>query len=140
MKSKKILYLVMSSNNDFFRHQNEIIRNTWGKDVDVLFYEGDYYIDNINGDVLELNCKDTIDWTYAKTYYALKYVKEKINLFPRWYNSFTSNIIIQGIGRGNRFANDWCKTYIFDACFLSLYNATKNQYPVELQRRIKIVN
>ena len=69
-----------------------------------------------------------------------KYVKEKINIFPRWYNSFTSNIIIQGIGRGNRFANDWCKTYIFDACFLSLYNATKNQYPVELQRRIKIVN
>ena len=42
----------MSSNNDFFRHQNEIIRNTWGKDVDVLFYEGDYYIDNINGDVI----------------------------------------------------------------------------------------
>ena len=51
----------MSSNNDFFRHQNEIIRNTWGKDVDVLFYEGDYYIDNINGDVLALNCKDTRD-------------------------------------------------------------------------------
>lgn len=79
MKSKKILYLVMSSNNDFFRHQNEIIRNTWGKDVDILFYEGDYYIDNINGDVLELNCKDTIDWTYAKTYYALKYVNENLD-------------------------------------------------------------
>ena len=69
----------MSSNNDFFRHQNEIIRNTWGKDVDVLFYEGDYYIDNINGDVLELNCKDTIDWTYAKTYYALKYVNDNLD-------------------------------------------------------------
>ena len=69
-----------------------------------------------------------------------KYVKEKINLFPKWYNSVTSNIIIQGIGRGNRYADDWCKTYIFDACFLGLYNATKSQYPIELQKRIKIVN
>ncbi|MBO5005436.1 MAG: DEAD/DEAH box helicase family protein [Clostridia bacterium] len=69
-----------------------------------------------------------------------RYVKEKMNIFPKWYNSTTSNIIIQGIGRGNRFRDDWCKTYIFDACFLSLYNATKSQYAPELQKRIRIIN
>lgn len=67
-----------------------------------------------------------------------KYVKKKMELFPAWYNSTTSNIIIQGIGRGNRFKEDSCTTYILDACFLSLYNATKDQYPTELQNRIKI--
>lgn len=65
------------------------------------------------------------------------YVKNKMALFPLWYNSSTSNIIIQGIGRGNRSKDDYCITYILDACFLNLYNATKEQYPKELQQRIK---
>ena len=68
------------------------------------------------------------------------YVKRKMELFPLWYNSTTSNTIIQGIGRGNRFINDYCTTYILDACFATLYNATRHQYPIELQQRIKIVN
>ena len=67
-----------------------------------------------------------------------EYVKRKIELFPLWYNSITSNIIIQGIGRGNRFKDDYCTTYILDACFLSLYKSTKNQYPPEIQQRLKI--
>lgn len=66
------------------------------------------------------------------------YVKRKIELFPLWYNSTTSNIIIQGIGRGNRFTDDYCTTYILDACFLALYNSTKEQYSEELQKRIQI--
>ena len=68
------------------------------------------------------------------------YVKKKIELFPLWYNSTTSNTIIQGIGRGNRFKDDYCTTYILDACFLTLYNSTKDQYPIELQQRIKMYN
>jgi Rad3-related DNA helicase len=67
-----------------------------------------------------------------------KYVKQKMQLFPAWYNSTTSNTIIQGIGRGNRFKQDFCTTYILDACFLNLYNCTKSQYPKELQNRIQI--
>lgn len=66
------------------------------------------------------------------------YVKNKIKLFPMWYNSITSNTIIQGIGRGVRSQDDYCVTYILDACFLSLYNSTKTQYPEELQKRIHI--
>ena len=70
---------------------------------------------------------------------ADKLVKEKIKLFPLWYNSTTSNEIIQGIGRGVRYNNDWCVTYILDACFWNLYRSTIDQYPEELQNRIKII-
>lgn len=68
-----------------------------------------------------------------------KYVREKIKLYPLWYNSKTSNDIIQGIGRGIRYDGDWCVTYIFDACFWNLYINTKDQYPPELQKRINII-
>lgn len=67
------------------------------------------------------------------------YVKTKMRLFPLWYNSTTSNTIIQGIGRGNRFKEDYCTTYILDACFLGLYHSTKNQYSPELQNRIRFI-
>ena len=68
-----------------------------------------------------------------------RYVKEKIKYFPLWYNSTTSNEIIQGIGRGVRYHGDWCVTYIFDSCFQTLYNSTQEQYPKELQDRIQII-
>jgi Rad3-related DNA helicase len=68
-----------------------------------------------------------------------KLVNERNKLYPLWYNSHTSNEIIQGIGRGVRFNGDWCVTYILDACFNTLYRSTKYQYPSELQNRIKII-
>lgn len=64
-------------------------------------------------------------------------VKAKMEIFPYWYNSETSNHIIQGIGRGNRHTNDWCITYILDGCFSTLYKATNEQYSKELQNRIR---
>ena len=64
-------------------------------------------------------------------------VKAKMEIFPYWYNSETSNHIIQGIGRGNRHTNDWCITYILDGCFSTLYKATNEQYSTELQNRIR---
>ena len=66
-----------------------------------------------------------------------KLVKAKMKLFPNWYASTTSNIIIQGIGRGNRNKTDYCQTFILDGCFKRLYNETKEQYSPELQQRIK---
>ena len=68
-----------------------------------------------------------------------KLVNERNKLYPRWYNSHTSNEIIQGIGRGVRYNGDWCVTYILDASFNQLYKSTKNQYSEELQTRIKYV-
>ena len=68
-----------------------------------------------------------------------KLVKAKMKLFPDWYKADASNNIIQGIGRGNRSKDDWCITYIVDGCFEHLYDVTKEQYPKELQDRIKII-
>lgn len=70
---------------------------------------------------------------------ADKLVKERNKLYPLWYNSHTSNEIIQGIGRGVRYNGDWCVTYILDACFYNLYQSTKHQYSEELQNRINII-
>ena len=64
------------------------------------------------------------------------YVKAKQEIFPTWYNSTTANAVIQGIGRGNRFVNDYCKTYILDGCFDVLFRQTKEQFPEELTKRI----
>lgn len=66
-------------------------------------------------------------------------VQAKMQLFPKWYDSETSNAVIQGIGRGNRFDKDWCITYILDGCFTKLYNKTKEQYPNFLINRIKFL-
>lgn len=67
-------------------------------------------------------------------------VKEKCRLFRKWYESTTSNEIIQGIGRGVRNEYDHCTTYILDASFMELYKNTIDQYPEELQDRIEIIN
>jgi len=66
-------------------------------------------------------------------------VQAKNVLFPKWYNSETSNSIIQGIGRGNRFRDDWCITYILDGCFGKLYGETKGQYPDFIKNRIRFM-
>ena len=63
-------------------------------------------------------------------------VKEKMKLFPTWYKSKTSNMIIQGIGRGNRNETDYCTTFILDGCFKDLYLATEDQYSDEMKERM----
>lgn len=68
-----------------------------------------------------------------------EFTKAKMNIYKGWYESHTSNIIIQGIGRGIRNKTDWCQTFILDANFIRLYNTTKLQYPKELQQRIQIL-
>ena len=69
-----------------------------------------------------------------------KQIKAKMELFPLWYDSTTSNNIIQNIGRGVRNETDYCTTFIVDGCFGSLYSRTISQYPLELQRRIITLN
>lgn len=67
------------------------------------------------------------------------FVKEKMKLFPDWYEYTTINQIIQGLGRGIRNKHDYCDTFIFDGCFLNLYNNNKNQFPEEIKSRIKFI-
>lgn len=67
------------------------------------------------------------------------FVKEKMKLFPNWYEYTTINQIIQGLGRGIRNKNDYCDTFIFDGCFINLYNKNQNQFPDEIKSRIKFI-
>lgn len=67
-------------------------------------------------------------------------VVSKVKLFPNWYESETSNTVIQAIGRGNRTPEDWCTTYILDGNFGQLYQKTISQYPPELQKRFILLN
>lgn len=85
------------------------------------------------------NCRFIIILKVPYPSLADKLVNARNKLFPLWYNTHTSNEIIQGIGRGVRYDGDWCVTYILDACFQGLYQSTKHQYSEELQNRIKIV-
>lgn len=67
------------------------------------------------------------------------FVKRKMELFPGWYRSFTADKLIQGIGRGNRFREDRCVTFILDGCFRQLYEYTSGQFPQELKTRLKFI-
>jgi Rad3-related DNA helicase len=71
---------------------------------------------------------------------ASKVVKAKMNLFPLWYSSATSNLVIQNIGRGVRNEHDWCTTFILDGCFQKLFESTADQYPPEMRARIQVIN
>ena len=64
-----------------------------------------------------------------------KYVTSKMKIFKKWYNATTATNIIQGIGRGNRFENDQCSTYIIDGCFKRLFSYTKEQFPKYVKDR-----
>ena len=69
-----------------------------------------------------------------------KTVKAKMNIFPLWYTSTTSNTIIQNIGRGVRNESDYCTTFILDGCFGKLYEETSGQYSPDIRNRIKVIN
>lgn len=90
-------------------------------------------------DLPEDGCRFIIILKIPYPYLGDELVRAKSALFPRWYNSQTSNNVIQGIGRGNRTPTDWCTTYILDGCFTNLYESTRNQYPTEFYQRIKIL-
>jgi Rad3-related DNA helicase len=68
-----------------------------------------------------------------------KFTKVKMELNPRWYKWQTCIEVIQSIGRTVRHDEDWCITYILDACFGDLINSNRNSFPPEFLRRIVIV-
>lgn len=91
-------------------------------------------------DLPEDGCRFIIIFKVPYPYLGDELVKAKISLFPKWYNSETTNSIIQGVGRGNRTPTDWCTTYILDGSFAKLYEDTREQYSNEFKERIKLLN
>ena len=49
-----------------------------------------------------------------------EYVRKKMEHVDGWYVYDVLNKLCQGIGRGVRSKNDWCKTYILDGCVMKL--------------------
>ena len=82
---KKILILVMSCNDEFFKQQVEKIKQTWAKpildgkysNIDFMSYDGwdaQHYYDKDNK-CIHIRCEDNLDNTYKKTFYALSIIK-----------------------------------------------------------------
>lgn len=69
-----------------------------------------------------------------------KYVTSKMRIFKKWYNDAAATNIIQGIGRGNRYKDDWSSIYILDGCFKRLYSYTKNNWPEYITERFEYGN
>lgn len=71
---------------------------------------------------------------------ADKYVSTKSKVKPQWYTNTTSISLLQGVGRGIRNENDWCVTFILDACFYGLFYQCRNMFGPEFSNRIQIIN
>ena len=86
---KKILILVMSCNDEFFKQQVEKIKQTWAKpildgkysNIDFMSYDGwdaQHYYDKDNK-CIHIRCEDDLDNTYKKTFYALSIIKHNFD-------------------------------------------------------------
>ena len=99
---KKILITVMSCNDDFFIKQEQIMKETWIKqlnqfdNIDYIIYRGDPNIQKHKYDkeqhVLSLKCEDDLYNTYKKTYYAFK-LANKIYDYDYIFRTNTSTYV-----------------------------------------------
>ena len=83
---KKILITVMSCDKEFFSNQEELIKQTWAKDIidgkypniDIVFYIGCPVINETYSDddlkTIVLKCEDDLDNTFKKTIRAFEYI------------------------------------------------------------------
>lgn len=100
----KILILVMSCEDDFFKHQEQIIRETWlkpvidgkYKNIDYCFYSGKI-IDKHNyskeNHYLTLRCEDNVKNTFKKTYYAFKLCNKLFKDYDYIFRTNTSTFV-----------------------------------------------
>ena len=75
---KKILILVQSCNDDFFKREIECIKETYASNlppnIDFAYYTGNNEKEELIDDCLKLTCSDDIYSTFRKTYYALRFL------------------------------------------------------------------
>jgi Rad3-related DNA helicase len=72
-------------------------------------------------------------------YIGDKLVKAKMDSIKGWYAWKTVVMIQQGIGRSVRSVDDWCVTYLLDACFKDVLKWNKNAFSEEFLDRIEVV-
>ena len=71
-------------------------------------------------------CRFQICIKVPYAYLGSEYVKKKKDYIDGWYVYDATTKICQGIGRGVRHKDDWCKTYILDGCIMNIYNKLEN--------------
>ena len=99
---KKILITVMSCNDDFFVNQEQVMKDTWIKqidqfdNIDYIIYRGDPNIERHKYDkqqhLLSLRCEDDLNNTFKKTYYAFK-LAHKIYDYDYIFRTNTSTYV-----------------------------------------------
>lgn len=68
-----------------------------------------------------------------------KFVSVKMNYQPDWYDWKSTIAVLQGVGRSIRNDEDWAITYFLDGCLADLIKRRRSSFPLEFQKRIKIV-
>jgi Rad3-related DNA helicase len=69
-----------------------------------------------------------------------KFVAAKMKISPEWYKWQTVIEVLQSIGRTVRHDEDWCVTYILDACLSDLIQSSRNSFPTEFYERLKVIS
>lgn len=99
----KLLLLIMSSNK--YSDRQNIIRETWLKD-----YDGEYYFyvgdgkNNIDGDVIRLDCKDTYEDLHMKQGMILNFVLNNLD-FDYIFNCDDNTYVIVDRMKNSGFQN-----------------------------------
>ena len=77
--------------------------------------------------------------TTDKDYIGMAFFHIPFPEFQDALNQYADSKNPELIGQGKVLEDDYCTTYILDACFLKLYTDTINQYPEYIQNRIKVI-
>ena len=77
--NKKVIVLVMSARSEFFTEQVNVCKKTYASDLPenwrFIYYDGNWTETRLDDDHLMIQCLDSLDATYRKTYEALKYLR-----------------------------------------------------------------
>lgn len=131
----KILILVMSCEDNFFKQQEEDVKNTWLKpvidgkydNIDYCFYSGkviEKHKYNKENHQLTLRCEDDLNNTFKKTYYALKCCKKIFKDYDYIFRTNTSTYV--NVELLNLFIEDVCsknKNILWTSELYSVSNA-----------------
>lgn len=95
---KKVLILVMGCQDEFFRHQYDIIKETWGKSLpegfQILYYEGGSYMTTeAKEDKIFVACEDDLQSTFKKTWLALRWLEQNSIKYDYVFRTNTSTYI-----------------------------------------------
>ena len=101
---KKILIMIMSCNNDLYKNQERLIRETWLKDIIDNKYDNIDYCFYYAQDIprhkyqkefhnLILRCEDDLNNTYKKTYYAFKIIGKIFKDYDYVFRTNTSTYV-----------------------------------------------